>query len=358
MHGLGLGRALRDAVRERWARPLADGGRADALEQRRHVAGVGARQDQRELVAADPGRVVTEAQDVEETGGEGADRGVTAGVAFGVVDLLEVVEIDDHEGERPLVAHAAGDRHLEEAVEAAAVEQAGEPVVPGVVAQHLHPQRHRTEAGDERGVDAAGPQRRVGVEAGGGVEQCLATRVVEGLAAGAEDLAAHPGLLDDDGGVGELVLGHQCIERVVDDRQAALIGRQLVDDRRAEIAHLAHPGHRVGLVRCQEMPNGMRLGRVRQQRGEAAPQSALTCHSLPPDRRPIAIPAAPRPLPDPWSPSGRLFRLSTRATRSRPGCHRADRTGVSSRPHSPGFVGTVCDAATPRSRRRPGRAPP
>ena len=84
---LGLGRALRDAVGERGTRALADLGRADALEQGRDVVGVGARQDERELVAADAGRVVTEAQDPAEPLAERLERRVALLVALGVVDL-------------------------------------------------------------------------------------------------------------------------------------------------------------------------------------------------------------------------------------------------------------------------------
>ena len=53
---------------------------------------------ERELVAADAGRVVAEAQDPLEPLAERAERGVALLVALGVVDRLEVVEVDAARG--------------------------------------------------------------------------------------------------------------------------------------------------------------------------------------------------------------------------------------------------------------------
>ena len=143
---VGLGRALGDAVRERRARAVAELAGPDALEQHRHVVGIGVGQDHRELVAADARRVVTESQDPAEPLAERLERGVAGGMPVGVVDLLEAVEVDDDEREGPVVPEAAGDRHLEQAVEAAPVEEPGERVVPGVVAEHVEAQRDHAEA--------------------------------------------------------------------------------------------------------------------------------------------------------------------------------------------------------------------
>ena len=118
-------------------------------------------------------------------------------MALGVVDLLEAVEVDDDQREGPVVPEAASHRHLEEPVEAPAVEQPGQRVVPGVVTEDFHPQRDHAEAAEHFRVYGRGVERRIGVEARLGVQQCFAPRVVEGLACRAEHLAAEPRFVDD-----------------------------------------------------------------------------------------------------------------------------------------------------------------
>ena len=75
------------------------------------------RQDHRELVAADAGGVVADPQHLAEALAELAERRVAGLMALGVVDDLQPVDVDHHERELPAVAVAAGDGHVEQAVE-------------------------------------------------------------------------------------------------------------------------------------------------------------------------------------------------------------------------------------------------
>ena len=99
----------------------------------------------------------------------------------------------------------AGDRHLEQAVEAAAVEETGERVVPGVVAEHVEAQREHAQRQHQRAVEAVVLERGLGVEPRRGDEQLLVVGA-ERAAAGAEDLPAEPALLEHDRRVLELEL--------------------------------------------------------------------------------------------------------------------------------------------------------
>ena len=203
--------------------------------------------------------VVAEAQRAAEALAEIAQRGVAGLVALLVVDDLEVVEVEQHERERPPVAGAARDRHLEQAVEAAPVVQAGERVVPGVVAQHVEPQREHAQRQHQRAVEGVVVERGPGVEAGRGDEQLLVVGA-ERPAAGAEHLQAEARFFDHDRGVVELELLDEGVERLVDERDAGLAGR----DRRGEIlAERAHPLHPDGaslpsaaefVARCSDGP--------------------------------------------------------------------------------------------------------
>ena len=59
--------------------------------------GIGVRQQQGELVTADPEWSVDRAQGARQQRAEAAQRLVAGGVAGAVVDLLELVEVDEHE---------------------------------------------------------------------------------------------------------------------------------------------------------------------------------------------------------------------------------------------------------------------
>ncbi len=97
--------------------------------------GVRIRQQDRELIAAEPGDRVGAAQAVAEQRGDRHDQAVSGLVAEGVVDGLEVVEVE-HE-QRAAVAIAIDVRHVafEFCLEAAAIQQARERVMVGHVAQ-------------------------------------------------------------------------------------------------------------------------------------------------------------------------------------------------------------------------------
>ena len=124
-------------------------------------------QQDRELVAAEAGEHVGLAQAAAQRVGDAHDQLVAGGVAERVVDRLEVVEVEhDRRALRP-VALDVGDVALELALERAAVEQPGERVVVGHVAQlglvaaalgdvlHLREevQRHAVGVAHERRVD-------------------------------------------------------------------------------------------------------------------------------------------------------------------------------------------------------------
>ena len=120
------------------------------------------RQDQRELLPAEPGRDVGRARAGAQQPRERLQHAVAGGVAQRVVDALEVVEVADQQRDRA----AAGDGGLHARLEAAAVAQARQRVVLGEVAhpgqlvrrldrgrrlvgeraQRLEPARRRDEA--------------------------------------------------------------------------------------------------------------------------------------------------------------------------------------------------------------------
>src|SRR5206468_3640260 len=75
---------------------------------------------------------------------------VAAGVAVGVVELLEVVDVDHRHREAAVLAAGEGDLALELLVEHGAVEQAGEAVAGGEQAQ-------LARAHHERGGKGRGP---------------------------------------------------------------------------------------------------------------------------------------------------------------------------------------------------------
>src|SRR3954453_11981190 len=81
---------------ERHSRGRLHPGAGDALDRgdgRRRAAG----QQQQELLAAEPRQVVVAADVPGEMLGERPQRGITGGMTAGVVDLLEVVDVDEDE---------------------------------------------------------------------------------------------------------------------------------------------------------------------------------------------------------------------------------------------------------------------
>ena len=213
---------------------------------------VGAGQQHGELVAADAGDDVVRAQRVPQRRARRADHLVADVVAERVVDRLEVVEVDQH--------HRAGravvDHRAELALEAAPVEQLGERVVVGLVAQlDLQP----APLGD---VDHLGQQHaaRVLVDQAREVHLRPARRAV-----GDE----HPHLAAD--------RGARRGERARDElaRALAVGGVDEIDRRAPAQILLAEPGDRrqrrvhapeAPVAEADRLPDRRRLERLRQPR--------------------------------------------------------------------------------------------
>jgi hypothetical protein len=96
-----------------------------------------ARQHEHELLAAEPADGVALADDRPQLGGGGCEHLVALGVAVGVVDALEVVEVDDHDAERAAGDGGGVDLAPQALLGAAVVEQPCEAVGGGLVAQVL-----------------------------------------------------------------------------------------------------------------------------------------------------------------------------------------------------------------------------
>ena len=94
---------------------------------------VGTRQDQHELLATEAtDRVAAPHHRAQPLGGRG-QHAVALGVAVGVVDDLEVIEIEQDHGDRIPV----GQRLAQPLVAGAMVEQPGQPVAPDLLAQRV-----------------------------------------------------------------------------------------------------------------------------------------------------------------------------------------------------------------------------
>ena len=119
---------LRDADADR---PVVAG--LDAARHLQRAGRVGRREDQGELVAAEPGREV-DAPAGGQYVGQLAQRGVARGVAALVVDRLEAVDVDGQQAERLAGALGAVELLVEALLECAAVGQPGQRVgVRGLV---------------------------------------------------------------------------------------------------------------------------------------------------------------------------------------------------------------------------------
>ncbi len=124
------------------AAPSSDAGRealrdlgTQVLSELQRAAGVRLRHQHRELVAGEAGDDVGGAHPLAQDLGDLADQVVAGLVAEPVVDLLEAVDVDDHHRALAAVAGGEGDVTVELGAEAAAVQQPGERVVVGEVAQ-------------------------------------------------------------------------------------------------------------------------------------------------------------------------------------------------------------------------------
>ena len=86
------------------------------------------REEDRELVTADAEGAVGTAQGVVQHGAEAAEDAIAVGMATRVVDRLEVVDVDEKERQRDVVAQGGRDLPIELLVEGAVVAQPGERV--------------------------------------------------------------------------------------------------------------------------------------------------------------------------------------------------------------------------------------
>ena len=113
------------------AERLVQGVEHPAGDRRRRLGVGDPLQQHRELVAAQAGRGVGRAQAALEPPGGRDQQLVAGGVAEAVVDVLEVVQVDEQDGQVALAR--AGQGVLDPLGEQGAVGQAGQPVVEGLV---------------------------------------------------------------------------------------------------------------------------------------------------------------------------------------------------------------------------------
>ena len=114
-------------------------GAADGFRECDDAAGIAlGQQDQRELIAGQSRQGIVGLQQAAETPRQRQQDGVADRDADGIVDLLEAVEVDDHDG-RPhrRIGFGESEHGLETVEEQLPVRQAGEIVVHGVVQQAL-----------------------------------------------------------------------------------------------------------------------------------------------------------------------------------------------------------------------------
>jgi hypothetical protein len=133
------------------AQPLGDG---------LGVGGRCRRQQQRELLAADPRNGVDRPRPAVEQARDAAEGLVAGGVSAAIIDLLEVVEVADHDRQRRGRTLRAGELELEHLAEGAPVEQAGQGITLRLL---LEPADERRDAGPgdqhQRGACRQGADR-------------------------------------------------------------------------------------------------------------------------------------------------------------------------------------------------------
>ena len=135
-----------------------------ALEPRDHELGgevVGALEEDGELVAADPAEQVAGAEDAGPAAGDLGEQPVAGLVAVAVVHVLEAVEIEQDDAERPARAPRAAEGLVERPVPGAPVREPGQLVDRGELGEPVH------EVGaHERDADHRGGAERARASAG------------------------------------------------------------------------------------------------------------------------------------------------------------------------------------------------
>jgi hypothetical protein len=109
----------------------------DLLGGQHRGPGVGVRQDQRELVAAQAGHRVGGPQRLAQPEGDLLQELVAGQVPERVVDVFEAIQVDDAQRERPPVALRHADGLRQTVLQQHAVGQAGQAVVQGLMRQRL-----------------------------------------------------------------------------------------------------------------------------------------------------------------------------------------------------------------------------
>ena len=125
------------------------------------------REEDRELVTADAEGAVGAAQGVVQQGAEAAQDAIAVGVAARVVDRLELVDVDEEERQRDVVAQGGRDLPIELLVEGAMVAQPGERVAQRIGEGRLVANLELGLRRHQRGERAPHRQRSHGQGGGG-----------------------------------------------------------------------------------------------------------------------------------------------------------------------------------------------
>ena len=234
-------------------RPLLER-RPDPLGELRRAFEVGARQHDRELLPAPPGRHVDLADALAQGVGELAEDCVADGVAEAVVDRLEAVEVRENEGDRAAEALGAKELAGEGVLALAAVREAREHVDEGLARDDpVQPRVFERNRGmrDQRRGDAALLETEIAARERERPEALAprGQRQLEALATvgdrpGLDDLAAEP----DDDPCGRA----RCLDDRLDDHAQQLVdvvgGRERVAEADGRLAQprplrveLVHP---------------------------------------------------------------------------------------------------------------------
>ncbi len=128
-----------------------------------------ARDDDRQLVAAEPVRLLRRAEGARGDTGDLSEHVVAGRMTVGVVDALEIVQVEEDEAER--LAFGVRQQLVESLLECAAVRQPGERVAAGLVVRERHAAlvghgggRQIGDRCDEPVVELE-PERRAGITA-------------------------------------------------------------------------------------------------------------------------------------------------------------------------------------------------
>jgi hypothetical protein len=155
-----------------------------------HHPGVRGGGEHRELVAAQPGQGVPGRERRPQSARDLHQESVPAGVPEGIVDRLEVVEVDQQHGDLPTGLHGLGEGPTHHGEEHRAVRQAGQVVVEGVPLQFRFAV-DRLEA-QLLGVEDLAEQRRAHVQQGRVVVERSRLPVRVHAADGAEQVPVRP----------------------------------------------------------------------------------------------------------------------------------------------------------------------